>query len=132
MSKRENVSLYIMAVFYAIAGINHFVQPSFYKSIMPYWLPLHDTLITISGVCEIVFAVLLIPALTRKPAAWGIILLLIAVFPANIQMMLNYRDQQSPYCWLAILRLPLQPLLILWAYQFAKNKKSKEGRLTSS
>lgn len=121
-----------MAAFYTIAGINHFVQPLFYKKIMPYWLPGHDSLVYISGVCEIVFGILLLPPQTRKPAAWGIIALLVAVFPANIQMMLNYWYQQNPYLWVAVLRLPLQPLLIFWAYQFTKNKKKKEDLPTSS
>ena len=121
-----------MAAFYVLAGINHFAQPVFYKRIMPYWLPGHDSLVYISGVCEIVFGVLLLPSQTRKPAAWGIIALLVAVFPANIQMMLNYWNQENPYLWVAVLRLPLQPFLIFWAYQFTKNKKKKEDMLTSS
>jgi uncharacterized membrane protein len=124
MGKREKISLYIMAAFYVIAGANHFINPLFYKKIMPPWLPCHYSLIYISGVCEIVFGSLLLPKQTRKPAAWGIIVLLVAVFPANIQMMLNYWHQQSPYLWIAILRLPLQVLLIWWAYQFARNRKS--------
>jgi uncharacterized membrane protein len=87
---------------------------------MPPWLFWHYPLIYISGVCEIVFGLLLIPKQTRKQAAWCIIVLLVAVFPSNVQMMLNYRHQHNSYLWVAILRLPLQPLLIWWAYQFAK------------
>lgn len=124
MSKREKIGLFIMAAFYVIAGANHFIHPDFYKKIMPPWLPWHYFIIYFSGVCEIVFGSLLIPQQTRKPAAWGIIALLVAVFPANIQMMLNYWHQQSPNLWVAILRLPLQILLIGWAYMFAKNRRS--------
>jgi uncharacterized membrane protein len=112
-----------MAIFYVAAGINHFVNPEFYKKIMPPWLPRHLSLIYISGMAEIILGVLLYPAQIRKWAAWGIIILLVAVFPANIQMMLNYREQQNPYLWVAILRLPLQFLLIWWAYQFTKPAK---------
>ena len=112
-----------MAAFYVMAGANHFINPDFYKKIMPPWLPGHCSLIYISGVFEIVFGLLLLPEQTRRPAAWCIIALLVAVFPANIQMMMNYRHQQSPYLWVAILRLPLQLLLIGWAYMFAKNRK---------
>ncbi len=83
----------------------------------------HDTLILFSGIIEIVSGVLLLPIKTRPLAAWGIIALLIAVFPANVQMMINFREEQNPYLWIAILRLPLQLLLIGWAYQYTKNKK---------
>jgi uncharacterized membrane protein len=124
MSKREKILLVIMAAFYLIAGANHFINPNFYKKIMPPWLPGHCFIINFTGVCEIVFGLLLLPKQTRKPAAWCIIALLVAVFPANIQMMLNFWHQQSPYLWLAILRLPLQLLLIAWAYLFAKNRRS--------
>lgn len=122
MGKRKKISLRIMAAFYMIAGAYHFINPLFYKKIMPPWLPWHYYLIYISGVGEIILGLLLIPAETRKLAAWGIIILLVAVFPANVQMMLNYRHQQNPNLWIAILRLPLQPLFIWWAYLFTKNK----------
>ena len=109
-----------MALFYVAAGINHFVYPLMYLKIMPPWLPAHQLLVLLSGIFEIVFAVLLFLKVTRKIGAWGIILLLIAVFPANVQMMLNYWKQDNPLLWLAILRLPIQALLIWWAYQYTK------------
>jgi uncharacterized membrane protein len=109
-----------MAILYFFAGINHFWHPSFYLNIMPPWLGARETLVYISGICEMLFALLLLPTPTRRFAAWGIILLLIAVFPANIQMMLNYFHENNPRLWLAILRLPVQFLLIWWAYSFTK------------
>ena len=109
-----------MVVFYVAAGINHFVRPRFYISIMPARLPYHKELVYISGACEIVFAVLLLFPATRRLAAWLIIGLLIAIFPANVQMMLNYWHQHNPLLWITIARLPLQILLIWWAYGFAK------------
>ena len=123
MSKREKTGLVIMTAFYVIAGAYHFIDPGFYKKIMPPWFPWHYFIIYLTGVCEIVFGLLLIPKQTRKPAAWSIIVLLVLVFPANIQMMLNYRHEQNPYLWLAILRLPIQPLLIYWAYQYVRNRE---------
>ena len=111
-----------MVVFYVMAGVNHFANPNFYKKIMPPWLDWHYTLICISGAFEIILGVLLLPIKTRQFAAWGIIALLIVVFPANVQMMINFREEQNPYLWIAVLRLPFQLLLICWAYQFAKNK----------
>lgn len=118
MNKQKKIGLYILAALFVLAGINHFVNPLFYKKIMPPWLSLPYTLIYISGACEIVFGLLLMPKQTRRVAAWCIIALLVAVFPANIQMMLNYREEHNPYLWIAILRLPLQLLLIWWAYLF--------------
>jgi uncharacterized membrane protein len=124
MTKKGKISLYFMAAVYVVAGAYHFINPFFYKKIMPPWLPWHYSLIYISGVVEIILGLLLIPAPTRKLAAWGIIALLVAVFPANVQMMLNYRHEHNPDLWIAVIRLPFQPLLIWWAYQFTKNKRS--------
>ena len=87
---------------------------------MPPWLPYHAALVLISGICEVVFGLMLLLPTTRKMAAWLIILLLIAIFPANIQMMLHYMDENNPRLWMAIVRLPLQVLLIWWAYGFTK------------
>lgn len=109
-----------MALLYIAAGINHFVNTNMYVSIMPPWLPQTMMLVYVSGVFEILFGLLLIPSSTRTFAAWGIILLLIAVFPANIQMSVNYYRSQHPYFWLTILRLPLQFVLIWWAYLYTK------------
>ncbi len=108
--------LYVMAAGYAAAGITHFVYPRVYKRIMPPWVPQPMFVVYLSGVLEIVFALLLLPLTTRHVAAWLIIFLLIAVFPANMQMALNFRRKHNPYLWLAIARLPLQPLLIWWAW----------------
>src|SRR5664279_3606779 len=112
----RNFSLYAMVVLYIVAGLNHFVNPSFYLKIMPPLLPNPYPLVVLSGVCEILFSLLLLPAISRYYAAIAIIQLLVAVFPANIQMTINYYRKNSPFLWLAILRLPLQVLLIYWAY----------------
>lgn len=116
----QSLSLYGMALLYLLAGINHFWHPRIYERIVPSYLPAHLTLVYISGICEILFALLLLPERTRSLAAWLIIALLIAVFPANIQMTVDYYRRHSPYTWLTILRLPLQLLLIAWAWQFTK------------
>ena len=116
----KKISLYIMILFYAGAGINHFINPSFYLQIMPAWLPLHKELVFISGVAEIVCALFLLFAKTRRLGAYCTIALLIAIFPANIQMLLDYYHNNNPMLWVAILRLPIQLLLIWWAYGFTK------------
>ena len=116
-------SLYSMVVLYTAAGVNHFINPHFYRKIMPPWLGWHNELIIISGVAEILLALLLLFTPTRRIAAWGIIVLLVAVFPANVQMMLNYNKESNPQLWIAIARLPLQLVLIWWAYRVTKRAK---------
>jgi uncharacterized membrane protein len=76
----------------------------------------------ISGIAEIVLGIGVIIPATRRWSAWGIIALLVAVFPANIQMMVNYLKDQNPNAWLTILRLPIQVILIAWAYQYTSQK----------
>ena len=109
-----------MAVLYAGAGANHFVNPRYYKKIMPPWLPYPDALIYISGIFEIAFGLLLIPEVTRQTGAWLIIALLIAIFPANIQMTINFWKKKKPYLWITIARLPLQVVLIWWAWAYTQ------------
>ena len=92
---------------------------------MPAWLPLHKELVLISGVAEVVCALLLLFTKTRRLGAYSTIALLIAIFPANIQMLLDYYHQNSPMRWVAILRLPVQFLLISWAYIFTKPVSAK-------
>jgi uncharacterized membrane protein len=113
-----------MIALYVYTGTNHFINPSVYLNIMPPWLQYKEALVFASGIFEIALALLLIFTKTRRFAAWGIIALLVAVFPANIQMMVNYFKEKDPNLWIAILRLPLQVLLIWWAYTFTKQKKS--------
>jgi uncharacterized membrane protein len=110
----------LMALAYIAAGINHFVHPSFYIAIMPHWLPAQALLVAWSGVAEIVLGVALLFRPTRRAAAWGIIALLIAVFPANVQMAQDYYHSGHPQLWAALLRLPVQGLLIWWAWLYTK------------
>lgn len=112
----KKISLFIMALLYVLAGINHFIHAETYLKIMPPWLSYHVLLVAVSGIFEIILGLLLIPNRTRKLAVWGIIALLIAVFPANIQMALDYYHSNNPNLWIAILRLPIQVILIWWAY----------------
>jgi uncharacterized membrane protein len=110
-----------MSVLYVVAGINHFVNNSFYERIIPSWLPSPVVINYLSGLCEIIFGLLLIPVATRVIAAWLIIALLIAVFPANIQMMFNYKHSGNPQLWITIVRLPIQIVLIWWAWIYTRS-----------
>jgi uncharacterized membrane protein len=109
-----------MAAAYVLAGINHFVHPEMYLAIMPPWIPAHSFLVFFSGILELVLGVLLLPLCTRRVAAWGLVILLLLVFPANMQMMINYNREGHPLLWLAVLRLALQIPLLWWAYQYTK------------
>ena len=109
-----------MSLFYISAGIMHFMRPEYYTLIMPPYLPWHLELVYISGICESLFGILLIPNKSRRIAAWFIIALLIAVFPANIQMTINYANEHNPDLWISIVRLPIQILLIWWAWVYTK------------
>ncbi len=115
---KTDILLYVMVFFYVVAGMNHFLNPGWYKKIIPAWVPNASAVNYLSGVCEIIFALLLIPEATRNIGACLIILLLIAVFPANIQMSINYKRQHNLYFWLTIARLPLQLILIWWVWQY--------------
>jgi uncharacterized membrane protein len=106
-----------MSAFYVLAGVMHFVRPSFYEAIMPPFLAGYD-LVMISGVCEVLLGLLLLLPSCRRLAAWGIILLLVAIFPANVQMAVNYYREHHPLLWIALVRLPLQIPLIWWAHKF--------------
>lgn len=122
MKRAKRLSLIVMIVFYVFAGLAHFINPGFYLPIIPPYLPYHLELVYISGAFEILFALLLIPIKTRKAGAWLIIALLVAVFPANIQMFINYLNTNTPDLWISIVRLPIQLLLIWWAWGFTKVK----------
>jgi len=115
MRRVKTISRYVLAVFMIVAGVLHFVSEDFYIKIMPPYLPAHRELVYLSGVCEMALgALLLVPRFTRL-AAWGIILLLIAVFPANIYVYQHPEVLPAP-AWLHLLRLPLQGLFIAWAW----------------
>jgi uncharacterized membrane protein len=115
----RSVSRAVLAVFFIGAGVLHFVRPEFYLRIMPPYLPWHLELVYLSGACEVAGGVgVLIPAL-RRAAGWGLIALLIAVFPANLQMAVNHleADGLTLFGWLLLARLPLQLVLIWWVYR---------------
>ena len=108
-----------LAIFFIGAGILHFVFPAQYASTMPPWLPWHDELVAISGVCEIAGGIGVLLASTRKAAGIGLILLCVAVLPANVQMLLDAQASDKATWILALLwlRLPLQLLLITWIWR---------------
>ena len=105
---------WLMAVSYVFAGVMHFVNPQPYLELMPRSLPWPLALVYLSGAAEILGgAGVLIPRI-RRAAAWGLIALLVAVFPANLHAALHgFRDWPA---WALWARLPLQAVLIAWVY----------------
>ena len=108
-----------MAAFYVLAGVNHFLNPAFYVNIMPPYLPWHEELVFVSGVAEVALGLAVLVPRLRRAAGWGLILLLVAVLPANVHVAVN--DVPMPgrergagvWNWV---RLPLQLVLIAWAW----------------
>jgi uncharacterized membrane protein len=115
----KTISRHILALLMVAAGAMHFINPDFYLRIMPPYLPFHLELVYLSGFFEMAFGLLLLVPRLSKWAAWGIIALLIAVFPANIYAYQHQEIVAAPPI-LHLLRLPLQGVLILWAYWHTK------------
>jgi uncharacterized membrane protein len=110
----------LMAMLYIAAGILHFLYPQVYLRIMPPYLPWPMFLQYLAGFFEFVLGVLLLfPKYTRL-AAWGLIALLIAVYPANIHMAVNRHLYPEFSVWYHWVRLPLQFVLIAWAWWYTK------------
>jgi len=112
--------LYVMALLYVLAGLNHFIKPRMYLKIIPPNFPRPGLLNRIAGFAELLFGLLLCFPLFTKFAACGIIALLIAVFPANLYMYQNPKAGFGLPRYLLLLRLPLQVLLIIWAYLYIR------------
>lgn len=129
MSRRMNMpspGQGLLAAFFIVGGVMHFVLPATYAGVMPPWLPYHAALVAISGVAEIAGGVgVLLPPL-RRAAGWGLILLSIAVFPANVQMLLDVQAAGRPGWQIALLviRLPLQAALIWWIWRVAARRQA--------
>ena len=114
----RKISIAVLAVFFTLAGANHFMSPTMYLPLMPDYLPWHLPLIYLSGVAEIVGGIGICFAKTRRLAGWLLIGVLLAVFPANIHML----EHNIPILggnvpmWVLWVRLPLQFLMIAWIY----------------
>lgn len=107
----------LLAAFMISAGVSHFRNPEPFVKIVPEYLPNPKALVAISGFFEILGGVGLLVPRVRRPAAWGLIALFVAVFPANVNMAIHKMPLggiSNPL--LLWLRLPLQAVLIAWAY----------------
>ncbi len=111
-----------LAIFFVAAGTLHFVIPHVYLKIVPPYLPAPLTLIMISGVAEVLGGVGLLVPPTRRAAAWGLVVLLIAVLPANIYMATAHLPLPGMMgqSWAQWARVPLQLPLIYWAWTYTR------------
>ena len=111
------ISLVVMIFFYLFAGISHFKNPKFFIQITPKWVYKPDLVNIIIGILEIGLALGLVLETTRSISAIGIIILLILVFPANVyHLQISIKKKRNIIG--TIIRLPVQGLLIYWAYIF--------------
>ena len=119
MTRTRN--LFLIAGLFVFAGVMHFVIPKSYAGIMPVWIPSPMEMVYLSGVLEILGGLGVLIPQTRRLAGAGLIALLIAVFPANVQMLANALADGASRLYIALLflRLPLQPLMIVWVYRTA-------------
>jgi uncharacterized membrane protein len=96
MNAGPSFSRKLLGLLFAVAGVLHFLAPGGYERIMPPYLPLHRELVYLSGAAEILGGLGLLPKRTRRAAGIGLVLLLIAVWPANVQMLIDARASQEP------------------------------------
>jgi len=127
LARLKHPLCYLMGAFYVLAGVMHFVVPDVYAQIVPPFLPAPLLLVYLSGVAEIVLGLGVVHPRTRRLAAWGIVALLLAVFPANLFMAISgvaitgtpwgTLDPSPLVRWG---RLPLQAVLLLWAWWYTR------------
>jgi uncharacterized membrane protein len=119
-------SCYLMGSMYVVAGVLHFVVPGLYVQIVPPIFPAGLTLVYLSGLAEVAVGIGLLLPRTRRHAAWATIALLVAIFPANVYMATHGVVVQGmpgggdPSALVRWGRLPLQGVLILWAFWYTR------------
>jgi len=127
LRRTKTGSRYVLGVLFILAGANHLRNPALYVAIMPPYLPWHLALVYISGAAQITLGALLLWRRWSAVAAWGLIALLAVIFPANLHMALHperYRSVPEVALWL---RLPLQGVLMLWAWWYTRGEGAGDG-----
>lgn len=110
--------LYLMAIMYVFAGIMHFIRPKIYMRIMPKYLPFPRFLVFISGVFEILLGIALCLPETKNAAIYGIIAMLSVFLLVHFYMLKGEKESAGIPKWILVLRIPLQLLLMYWAYVY--------------
>ena len=111
----RSLTRWLVASSFVWVGVQHFVNPAPFVSIVPPALPWPLALVYVSGFFEVLGGIGLLSGRTRRPAAWGLLALLVAVYPANIHMLVNdvYLDGMPRERWLLWVRMPLQLVFAL-------------------
>ena len=123
-----------MGIVYAVAGVLHFVAPEAYERVVPPRFPRPRTLVYLSGVAEVALGLGVLFERTRRVSAWGLVALLVAVFPANVHMAVSddfdlrgvparFRDPSDAVLWA---RLPMQAVLVAWARWYTDPRSAGE------
>ncbi len=117
----QKLSRFGLAAFMIGAGVTHFVNPEFYDDIVPEWMPFPARTVTYaSGAAEMAVGSLLLSRRTAKLGAWSTLLLLVGVYPANVQMAVDTGVPTDPEGWAIWARLPLQLPMFAWAVRIAR------------
>jgi len=116
-STSRKVGLWLIGIFFIGAGVFHFVRPAPYVAMMPPWLPQPGLLVAVSGLAEIAGGLGVLIGRTRRMAAWGLIALLLAVFPANLHVALHGWPGSDLPAWVLWVRLPFQAVFIWLVYR---------------
>jgi uncharacterized membrane protein len=129
LSTAQWIGLTLAAIFYVVAGSLHFINPEFYLRIVPPYIPWHLTMVRVSGFFEILGGLGLLIPRTRRAAAWGLVALLIAVFPANAYMATNPIESGAASIAPVLRwgRLPLQVLFIWWVLWSTRGSASSKA-----
>jgi len=127
LARLKRPLLYLMGLLYVVAGVLHFVYPGAYAQIVPPALPAPLALVYLSGVAEVALGVGVLLPRTRRLAAWGLVALLLAVFPANVYMATSDVVIQGGPAWVGDpsdaarwARLPFQAVFVLWAWWYTR------------
>ena len=111
------MGLYLLSILFILAGINHFLNPKFYLRIIPPIFKYKKLINWISGAAEILLGIGLLTEF-RSESAWGLVLLLVLVFPANVYHLMQKGAGMKIPTWVLWLRLPMQLPLIWWAWLY--------------
>ena len=123
-ARRRIIFRWLLALFFIGAGINHFVMPRFYETLVPPGFPSPKILVIVSGLAEIAGGMGVLVRPLRRAAGWGLIALLVAVYPANIYMALH-PGHFSIAPWVLWVRLPFQLVFFCWVWWSTLSRKAQ-------
>jgi uncharacterized membrane protein len=126
-SSPRTILRWVLAAFMVFVGVLHFATPDFFVRIVPSALPAPLVLVWVSGFFEVAGGIGLLLARVRRAASLGLVLLYVAVFPANINMVVHPELGGSVPLWALWLRLPLQAGLVLWALSVGRDGARSDG-----